>query len=70
MERFFSCTKCSEVIIKSLGKSVKVRGKVLIFRDDKAYTVCKGCGVDVEVPLKIDLDALPISPTPQLYIKK
>lgn len=49
-----SCTKCGELLVKSLGNEVKVRGKVFIFRDNKSYTVCKGCGSEVQVPVLLE----------------
>lgn len=57
-------------MLKSHGAEAKMRNKVLIFREDKAFAVCKGCGVEVQVPLKIDLTNLPNKSSPDLYIDK
>ena len=70
MHKLFTCPNCSEVMLKSHGAESKMRNKVLIFREDKAYAVCKGCGVEVQVPLKIDLTNLPNKSSPDLYIDK
>ncbi len=56
--------------MKSQGAEVKIRNKVLVFRDDKAYIVCKGCDAEVQVPLKIDLTHLHTDSQPDLYIDK
>lgn len=57
-------------MLKSRDGEAKIRSKVLVFRDDKAYAVCKGCNTEVQVPLKIDLSSLPTDKKPGLYIDK
>lgn len=51
--------KCGEVILKALDSDTKVRGaKVIVFRDDEAYAICKSCNSEVRIPLRIDTDML------------
>jgi len=58
MQHLISC-RCGEVILKSLDVDTKVRGvKVVVFRDDGAYAVCKSCNAEVKIPLRIDTDLL------------
>jgi RNase P subunit RPR2 len=45
---------CSEVIVKSHNGSVKLRSKILIFKGNDAFAVCKKCGTEVQVPVSID----------------
>jgi ribosomal protein S27E len=45
---------CSEVIVKSHNGSVKLRSKILIFKGNDAYAVCKKCGTEVAVPVSFD----------------
>ena len=46
--------KCSEIIMKSQGTTTKIRSKILIFKSDGAYAICKGCGTEVKVPVRVD----------------
>lgn len=48
------CRHCNDVIMKSLGDETKIRGKIVVFRGDTAYAVCKSCGVENEVPLTLN----------------
>ncbi len=73
MASFLACANCHEVVVKGLHEEVKVRAKVILVRDDKTYAVCKGCGEELEVPLRYDQDlakALPLTNGPRLYLKK
>lgn len=45
---------CSEIIMKSEPGVSKIRSKILILKDNSAYAICKSCGFEVKVPLKID----------------
>jgi hypothetical protein len=38
--------------MKSNNFESKIRSKILIIRDDLVLAVCKGCGAEVEVPLR------------------
>lgn len=57
MNHLISCN-CGEVIVKSLNTDTKVRAKVLVFKDDGAFAVCKACNAEVKIPLRIDTDML------------
>ena len=46
---------CSEVIMKSENNTSKIRSKILILKDNGAYAICKSCGYEVKVPLKLDI---------------
>lgn len=48
------CPKCNEVVVKSMGPEVKIRGKVTLVRNGKVFTVCKSCNSEVTVPLVLD----------------
>ncbi len=63
------CKRCTEVILKSVGNEIKIRGKLLVIRDGKAFSVCKGCGFEVEVPLLFDKSVLQSRNLP-LFIEK
>lgn len=53
MQHVLMC-KCSEVILKSQNGEVKIRGKLVVIRNNKTYSVCKGCGAEVQIPLSFD----------------
>lgn len=57
MNHLISCT-CGEVIIKSLDADTKVRAKIVVFRDDQAFAICKACSSEVKIPLRLDTDML------------
>jgi len=49
------CTHCGEQVLKSMPDgTTKLRSKVIVFKDNSAVIVCKGCGGDIPFPLKID----------------
>ena len=56
---------CSALIVKS-DKEVKIRSKIMLVKDEGVFAVCKGCGEEIKVPLKVDDKAL----YPPLFIKK
>lgn len=67
--------KCDTVLLKSVNDETKLRCKVLIFKGDKAFAVCKGCDTEIQVPLKIDEEMMKSMNTNannnlKLYIKK
>lgn len=73
MNHLITC-KCGDAIVKSQSDETKVRAKIVVFRDDKAYAICKSCDAEVEIPLRIDEVMLKsMSSTsrhaPRLYIK-
>lgn len=45
--------ECSEIIVKSHNGDVKLRSKILIFKGDQAYAVCKRCNTEVPVPVSL-----------------
>ena len=57
MNHLIFCT-CGEVIVKSLDNDAKVRAKIILFREDQAYAVCKSCNTEVKIPLRLDTDML------------
>jgi len=66
------CARCHEVVLKSINGVVKLRGKVVLFKDQQAFVVCKGCNTELPVPLKLDMKvakALSESVSPLLYLK-
>lgn len=48
--------KCGVLIMKSYGNGkTKIRSKILVFDDslNKSFAVCRSCGEEHEVPVKI-----------------
>lgn len=73
MDQALICTHCDTVLVKSTNGELKIRSKVIIFRDDKALAVCKGCGMELPVPLQLNLDmvkSLSSTSSVRLYINK
>lgn len=73
MNSALCCSSCGEVVFKSMNSETKLRAKVVIFRDDQAFAVCKGC--DNEIPVPIDINAklmskLDNSIKTRLYVRK
>ncbi len=68
MEHLLCCSKCSEVILKGLGSSAKIRGKLIVVKEGKVFSICKGCGEEVLVPLTMDTGV--ITKNPALFINK
>ncbi len=67
------CPKCSDIIIKSTEADTKIRSKVLIQREGGCFAVCRGCGVEVLVPLSVDvssplLKSVASEASPRLYV--
>lgn len=57
MSQSLCCSACNEIILKSVSDgSIKLRSKVLIFKDDGAYAICKGCDTEVPVPVVADMN--------------
>ncbi len=48
------CTSCGEVVIKTSGADTKIRSKVLVVKSTGVFAACKGCGKDIQMPLKVD----------------
>lgn len=72
MDHLLVCT-CGEVMVKSLNGTTKIRAKIFVFRDGKAYAVCKGCNREVSAPVKLDQpevsSLLAKSRLPRLFLK-
>ena len=46
------CPKCRERIIqKSMDGKLRIRTNIVVFGEDGATVVCKGCGTDIPVDL-------------------
>jgi len=65
-----TCPSCGDHILKTSDQSVKVRGKLLVFKSGRAFAVCKSCDSEVEVPLRIDdeLCKAMVQKNPPLYV--
>lgn len=74
MEFGLCCTKCGELLVKSMPDgSHKVRSKILVFKEEGTFAVCKGCNTDIKVPITLDTDevvTLEKSKKVKLYLKK
>jgi len=53
MEHIITC-KCGEVVVKSANGTTKIRNKMMVFKDGRCYAVCKGCGAEILVPVKLE----------------
>ncbi len=65
--------QCGELLVKALDSATKVRGiKVLVFKEDQALAVCKSCGTETPVPVKLDTELLKSfsSKAPRLYLRE
>jgi RNase P subunit RPR2 len=68
MDHLLAC-KCGEVLVKSLNGTTKLRGKVLIFKGDRGFMVCKGCGAEHPVPVHLSqADIQALSRKPRLFV--
>lgn len=66
------CSSCGDVVIKSSNDGTKIRSKVLVLNEQGAFAVCKGCGKDIQVPLKLDdvvMKSIAASENLKLYVK-
>ena len=73
MNNALSCTQCDNIIIKSIEGELKVRAKVLVFKENQAFAICKGCNSEIPVPLVVDMSmmkSITSSNKLRLYIKK
>lgn len=70
MDHLLVC-KCQQVMVKSALGVTKVVNKILVFRGDQGYAVCKGCGAEIRVPIKLDqAELLRKSTSPKLIIDR
>ena len=70
---FLACSKCHEMVVKSVDGEIKMRTKILLISEGKgARAVCKGCGEEIPIPLKLDVDmvkSLAKEKSPPLYLR-
>jgi uncharacterized protein YbaR (Trm112 family) len=67
-----NCPKCHEVILKSNETEAKVRGKCIVLKKGQAFSVCKRCDTEVQIPLMLDdvlVKSLKREKTARLYLK-
>jgi len=53
MDHLFACS-CGEVLVKSSSTEVKIRNKILIFRNGVALAICPNCNKENQVPVQLD----------------
>lgn len=53
MDHLLTC-KCGEVVVKAINGTTKIRNKLMVFKGGRSYAVCKGCGAEVAVPVKLE----------------
>lgn len=69
MDYLLTC-QCGEVVVKESVSETKIRGKVLIAKGNSVYSVCRRCGEEVAVPVRIDQDLVKsLRTNPKLFIK-
>ena len=56
------------MVVKSVNGTTKIRNKVLVFRGGKGFAICKGCGVEVPVPLT--MTTVDHEERPRLFVSK
>ena len=70
MEHLLVC-QCQQVVVKSIGDETKVVNKILVFKGDQGYAVCKGCGAEIRVPIRLDrVELLLKSKNPKLILSR
>ena len=70
MQRLLTC-KCGEVIVKSINEKTKIHNKVIVFIEEQAYAVCKSCGAENAVPMRLDKGDLEVEDRqPRLFLRK
>lgn len=70
IEHILTC-RCGEVVVKSTEAETKLRSKIVIFRKGQAVAVCKGCGMELPIPVTLDQEELiQKSKNPKLFITK
>ena len=70
MDHVLIC-KCGEVLLKSTVEGTKLRSKIVIFKAGQSIAVCKGCGAELPIPVKLDVSDLILkSRNPKLFLVK
>jgi len=67
VNHLISC-KCGEVILKSMNGVIKLRSKIVVFKNGQSFVICKGCGKELPIPIKIDSNTLNKSRNPKLFL--
>jgi len=61
------------MIVKSVNGEIKMRTKILLISEEKgARAVCKGCGEEIPIPVKLDVEmvkSLAKETSPPLYLR-
>jgi ribosomal protein S27E len=70
---FLACSRCGEMVIKSVNGELKLRTKILLLCEEKgSRAVCRGCGEEIPIPVKLDTDmvkSLAKDASPKLYLR-
>jgi RNase P subunit RPR2 len=70
---FLACSKCHEMMIKSVNGELKLRTKILLLSEEKgSRAVCRGCGEEIPIPVKLDTEmvkSLAKDSSPPLYLR-
>ena len=63
---------CGEILVKSINGTTKVRSKILKFNaNGMGLAVCKGCGQEREVPVRLDTGSLLMKAQPtKLFVSE
>lgn len=62
------CPNCNSIIIKCNADYIKIMNKTVIFRNNKGFSVCKGCNREIEIPISINIKSLRKPPQPKLVV--
>ena len=57
MKHILTCG-CGEVLIKVGDGVTKVRNKMIVFKNNKCYAVCRGCGKEIDIPMTLNNAAI------------
>ena len=57
LEHLLIC-RCGEVLVKATDGEIKLRSKIIVFRDGKTLAVCKGCNAELPIPVTLDREEL------------
>lgn len=64
-----SC-RCGEVLVKAVDGTIKLRSKIVLFRKEGAFAICKGCGAELPAPILLDRgELLAKSRNPRLILR-
>lgn len=61
------------MVLKSVNGELKLRTKILLLCEDKgSRAVCRGCGEEISIPIKLDTDmvkSMAQEESPALYLR-